>query len=148
MFAGDERAELCAALILAFNDDPDRAAKLAHDVEQRRPSLDIAAAIEAYALARPGRSGDATAVLERLQWIGRERYVLASFTAAAYVALGDRDSAIAELRTAEEARCPWFFQTLADPRLSTLHGHPEFERMKRLLESMEATIAPESGCMV
>jgi hypothetical protein len=41
----DERAELCAALILAFNSNPERAASLAHDVARRLPSLDIAAAI-------------------------------------------------------------------------------------------------------
>jgi hypothetical protein len=36
------------------------------------------------------------------------------------------DAAIEELHAANETRCPWFFQTLADPRLKALHGHPEF----------------------
>ena len=136
-FPGDVRAELCAALILAYNNDPKRAAVLAHDVVQRRPLLDIAAAIEAYAQARAGRLGDATVILERLQWLGRERYVLRAFTAAAYVELGDTDGAIAELQAAEQARCPWFFQTLVDPRLKSLRGNPEFDRMRNHLQNME-----------
>jgi DNA-binding winged helix-turn-helix (wHTH) protein len=148
MFPGDERAELCAALILAFNNHPQRAAMLAHEVGQRRPRLDIAASIEAYALARASRRNEASTILERLQWAGRERYVLTSFTAAAYAALGDQNGAIAELRTAEKAACPWFFQTLADPRLKSLHGNPEFDRMMRVLESMEVAVAPESEVAV
>ena len=144
-FPNDERAELCAALILAFNNHPDRAASLAHDVARRLPSLDIAAAIEAYALARSGKTNEAAALLERLRWTGHERYVLSAFTAAAFAALGDNDAAIAELRTAEKARCPWFFQTLADPRLNCLHAHPEFRRMQGILESMESAVGPEPG---
>ncbi len=143
LFPRDERAQLCAAIIFAFNYDSRNAADLAHDVSQRRPNLDIAAAVEAYALARAGRRKEATTILERLQWSGRERYVLRAFTAAAYAELGDIDGAIAELQAAEQARCPWFFQTLADPRLKSLHGNCEFIRMRQHLESMEAAVSPK-----
>jgi hypothetical protein len=146
MFPGDERVELCAALTLAFNDDPNRAAGLAHSVALRQPQLDIAAAIEAYALARGRRHSEAKAILERLQWLGRERYVLRAFTAGAYAALGDVDGAIAELQAAEEAHCPWFFQTLADPRLRPLAGNSEFERMRGRLERMETAVTAASQC--
>jgi hypothetical protein len=44
------------------------------------------------------------------------------------------------LRAADEARCPWFFQALADPRLKPLHGNPEFERMRAILPVMEAEV--------
>jgi DNA-binding winged helix-turn-helix (wHTH) protein/tetratricopeptide (TPR) repeat protein len=148
LFPHDERAELCAALILAFNSHPERAASLAHAVARRLPSLDVAAAIEAYALARFGKTDEAGALLERLQWTGHERYMQSSFTAAAFAAMGDEDAAIAELRTAEKARCPWFFQTLADPRLNSLHHHPEFKRMQAILQTMEASVIPESECVV
>lgn len=148
MFPCDERAELCAALILAYNKEPERAARLAHDVAQRQPRLDIASAIEAYALARAARRLEATTVLERLQWAGHERFVLSAFTAAAYAELGDTDAAISELRAAEEVRCPWFFQTLADPRLQCLHSNPEFQRMRGILEAMEAAVNSESECTV
>ncbi|KAA6459796.1 hypothetical protein DYQ86_16960 [Acidobacteria bacterium AB60] len=147
MFPNDERAELCAAIILGFNDEAERAWSLAHTAAQRQSALDIAAATEAYALARLGRRDEAASILERLQWIGRERYVLTAFAAAAYAELGDEEGAIAELRTAEEARCPWFFQTLADPRLQRLHTHPEFKRMMSILESMEATVGSETECV-
>ena len=148
MFPGDERAELCAALILAYNKETDRAVRLAHDVACRVPALDIASAIEAYALARAGRRLEATALLEQLQFAGHERFVLSAFTAAAYAELGDTGAAITELQTAEKARCPWFFQTLADPRLQCLHTNPEFQRMRGILETMEAAVALEAECMV
>jgi len=147
LFPGDERAELTAALILAFNGNPSRAVELAHQVAQRRPSLDVALAIEAYALARSRRVRDAKTILERLQWLGRERYVMTSFTAATYAELGEIDGAIAELEAAETARCPWFFQTLADPRLQRLHEDPRFERMRRLLQPLEDSVETQAACM-
>jgi hypothetical protein len=54
------------------------------------------------------------------------------------VALGDNDAAINSLRTAEKARCPWFHQMLADPRLKPIRPHDEFQRMTRSLAQMEA----------
>jgi hypothetical protein len=59
--------------------------------------------------------------------------------------LGDIEGALAELQTAAESRCPWFFQALADPRLAPLHGHPEFARMRGILEQMERSAEKESG---
>ena len=47
------------------------------------------------------------------------------------------------LRAAEEARCPWFFQMLADPRLKPLRPHPEFQRMTGELARLEAQVKPE-----
>ena len=43
-----------------------------------------------------------------------------------------------ELRTADENRCPWFFQILADPRLKPLKGRPEFAALEASLAAMEA----------
>jgi hypothetical protein len=60
------------------------------------------------------------------------------FMPAAYLALRDHEAALAELRAMNEARCPWFFQMLADPRLKPLHGNPEFEQMRAILPAMEA----------
>jgi hypothetical protein len=59
--------------------------------------------------------------------------------------LGDHDAALAELRTAAESRCPWFFQTLADPRLKPLHGHPEFDQLRAILTRMEASVASQTN---
>ena len=82
-----------------------------------------------------------TSILERLQWLSRERFVLRSFLPAAFAALGAVDEAIAELQAADDARCPWFFQMLADPRLQPLHGHAEFELMRESLEKLEFSAA-------
>jgi hypothetical protein len=80
-------------------------------------------------------------LLERLDWLSRERFVLRTMNAAALVALGDPEAAIAELRRSAETRCPWFFQALADPRLKPLHGHPEFVELEAILPRMEAAAA-------
>jgi len=138
MFPDHEAGLFYGAVILGFNGPSQRALELAQDLVRRTPHLDIANAIHAYALARAGLSEEARDILERLQWLTRERFVLRSFASAAYAALGDVEEAMAELRAADEARCPWFFQLLADPRLAPLHDHPEFEAMRGILERMES----------
>jgi DNA-binding winged helix-turn-helix (wHTH) protein/tetratricopeptide (TPR) repeat protein len=138
LFPDHEETGLYGAAILAFNGEAERASRLALGLAQRLPYFDLAPAVHAYALACAGQKGEARATLERLQWLGRERYIVRAFTPAAYLALGDRETALAELRAAEQARCPWFFQTLADPRLEPLHGDPEFQRMQAILPGMEA----------
>jgi hypothetical protein len=63
-----------------------------------------------------------------------------SFAAPAYLVLGDRDGAIAELQAADCDRCPWFFAMMADPRLRDLHELEEFRAMQsRLLDIERAT---------
>ena len=138
LFPEHEFTNLYAALIFAGNGEAERAAQLARDLAQRQPSFDPATSVHAYVLACAGRTNEARSMLESLQWRGRERFLLGSFIPAIHVALGDQDAAIAELRVAEEARCPWFFQMLADPRLKPLQGYPEFERMQAILPAMEA----------
>jgi DNA-binding winged helix-turn-helix (wHTH) protein len=132
---------LYGAVILAFNDNASRAVQLAQGLAKRSPYFDLATAVHAYALARAGRSDEARTILERLQWLSRERFVPSSFTPAAYAALGDTETAVAELRNSAEAHCPWFFQTLADPRLAPLHDHPEFQKLQTVLPRMEAAAA-------
>ena len=136
-------ANLYGVVILAFNGEPARATELAQELEQRVPYFDLATAVHAYALACAGRGDEARIILERLQWLGRERFLLRAFTPAVYLALGEADAALAELRTSEEIRCPWFFQMLADPRLKPLEGQPEFKQMQTILAGMEAEAARE-----
>jgi DNA-binding winged helix-turn-helix (wHTH) protein/tetratricopeptide (TPR) repeat protein len=143
LFPGHEGTSLYGSVILAYNGHTERATELAQKLTQHLPYFDLATAVHAYALACSGRTDEAHAILERLQWMSRERFVIRSFTPAVYVALGDHDAALAELRTASEDRCPWFFQMLADPRLKPLHGHPEFARMGEILSSMEAAAAQD-----
>jgi TolB-like protein len=124
LFPEHEFTIFYGALILAFNGDAARAAELAENLAQRVPFFDLATAVHAYALACAGRNNEARAILERMQWLSRERFLLRSFTPAVYVALGDTDAAIEELQAANESRCP-----------------PEFERMRAILPAMEAEAA-------
>lgn len=135
---------LYGAIIFGATGDAARGVQLAGEFVQRHPSFDLASAVHAYALACAGRTAEAQAILERLQWLGRERFVLRSFTPAVYVALGDNEGALQELRAADQSRCPWFFQMLADPRLSPLHGYAEFDRMRATLAQMESAAALQS----
>lgn len=111
--------------------------KLGDELTKRLPLFDIGNAAHAYALARAGRPADALNILERMQWLGRERYVIGTFTAAVHVALGNLEAGLEELRVSAEVRCPWFFQMLADPRLSPLHHHPGFLELQAIHTKLE-----------
>ena len=129
------------AIILPFNGDAATGIRLAADLLAQQPYLDIVSALHAYALACGGHAQEARGILERLEWLSRERFVMRSFTPAVYAVLGDFDSALSELQTSADSRCPWFFQMLADPRVKPLHGRPEFEELRTILTRIEATAA-------
>lgn len=141
LFPDHEGSHLYGAMILAFHGQTQRAVRLAEELVRRMPYFDIGIAIHAYALACNGQRGEAYALLERLQWLGRERYVLRSFTPAAYAVLGDMETAISEMHTAADHRCPWFFQMLADPRLQSLRARPEFHELQSTLDQMEHSLS-------
>jgi len=137
LFPDHEGAQMYSIIVLAFNGQASRAVSMAADLGQRLPYFDLGTSAQAYALACAGHKEEAHAILERLQWLSRERYVLNTFTPAVYVALGDHESALRELRVSAEARCPWFFQTLADPRLKALSDEKPFRAMLNQLASFE-----------
>jgi hypothetical protein len=83
-------------------------------------------------------------MLERLQWLSRERYVLNTLNAATHVVLGEFDAALEVLRTANESRCPWFFHMLVDPRLKPLKGRPEFAALEASPKAMQTAVTPPS----
>jgi DNA-binding winged helix-turn-helix (wHTH) protein/tetratricopeptide (TPR) repeat protein len=141
LFPGHESASIYGSIILAFNGHTERGIQVAENLARISPYVDLAAAVYGYALACAGRREDAYAILERLQWVSRERFAMSSFTPAVCVALGDMYGAIEALKTAADVHCPWFFQMLADPRLKPLHGRPEFARMQAILAQMEAAAA-------
>ena len=138
LFPDHESSNVYGSMILAFNGKAERAVGVAENLIRKSPYLDIGSSMCAYALARAGRELEARSMLERLQWLSRERFVLTSFTAAVCVALGDLDDAVAELQAAAEARCPWLFQILADPRIESVRQRPEIVRIEKVLERMEA----------
>ena len=145
LFPEHESANVYGAIILAFNGKAERAVQVAENLMRKSPYLDLGSSMYAYALAEAGREQEARSMLERLQWLSRERFVLTSFTAAVCVALGDLDDAVAELQGAAEARCPWLFQILADPRIESIRERPEVVRIERVLERMEAAAEKKAG---
>jgi len=136
-FTEYDGAHLYGAMILAHNGEAARAVELARALEARSAHFDLATSAHAYALACANRKDEARTLLERLQWLSRERFVMSTFDAATYVAIDEDEAALEVLRTANESRCAWYFQMLADPRLLPLRGRLEFERMRRILRTME-----------
>jgi DNA-binding winged helix-turn-helix (wHTH) protein len=137
LFSDYDNALFYAAMILAYNGEAESAIELTKTLTERASHYDLATAAQAYAQACAGHEEESRRLLERLQWLSRERFVLNTLNAATYVVLGDADAALAELRTANETRCPWFFQMLADPRLKPLHGRPEFAALRATMPAME-----------
>lgn len=140
LFSEQEAPALYGAMILAHNGETKRSVDLAQKLAKRLPYFDLATSAHAYTLAMAGERDEAQMILERLQWLSRERFVISSFNAAAWLAAGDQEAALASLRTAEKVHCPWFFQLLADPRLKAIETREEFQRMRRGLAQMEADI--------
>jgi tetratricopeptide (TPR) repeat protein len=128
------------SMILAANDKGVQATEQAERLAQQSPYLDLATGIHAYALACAGRKDEAQVILERLQWLSRERYVLRSFTPAIHLVLGDKEGALVELQAAYEQRSPWFFQMLADPHVKELAGNPQFDALRSVLTRMEESV--------
>ena len=138
LFPEHEATNVYGTMIFAYNGQTERAVAVAENLVRKSPHLDIGSALYAYAMAQDGREQEARSMLERLQWLSRERFVLTSFTAAVCLALGELDCAVAELQAAADARCPWLFQMLADPRIDPIRNRPEVVRMEKVLEKMEA----------
>lgn len=145
LFPEHEFIDFYGAQILAYNGEAALGVEVAQKLALRLPHFDLAAAAHAYTLACAGRKDEARVILERLQWLSRERFLLNSFTPAVLVALGDLEDAIDELQIADQTRCPWFFQMLADPRLNALHGNREFEQMRAALAAMETEASEKLG---
>jgi hypothetical protein len=141
LFPDHEGIALHGAMILPYNGDCEGGLRLAQLLAGKQPYFDLAMALHAYALACADRKDEARALVDRLQWLSRERFVCSSFNPAIQVALGDYASALADLKAAEQSRCPWFFQVMADPRLIPLHGDPQFLELQAILTDMEASAA-------
>jgi TolB-like protein len=140
LFPDHNNVLLYSSMVLSFNGDTVNGVNLAEKLIRQSPYLDLATSTHAYALICAGRKEEAHEMLEQLQWLNRERYVLHSFAPAAMLALKDRESTLIELHSALEQRSPWFFQMLADPRLKDLAGDPEFDKLKAVLTRMEESV--------
>ncbi|MDR3754880.1 MAG: hypothetical protein P4K93_04445 [Terracidiphilus sp.] len=136
--SGYDNSLFFGAMILGYNGETKRAVEVAEILARRSWHYDVATSTHAYALACAGRVEESHDLLEQLDWLSRERFVLNTLNAATHVVLGEADAALEELRAANENRCPWFFQMLADPRLKPLKGRPEFAALEASLAAMEA----------
>ncbi len=128
---------LFGALLLAYDGRAERAVAIAEELVRRVPWFDPAVSTLAYTLARAGRGGQAHEVLEQLEWMSRERFVLGAFTPAAHMALGEPEAALESLHSANAARSPWVFQMLADPRLAPLRESQGFQAIRAEWQALE-----------
>jgi DNA-binding winged helix-turn-helix (wHTH) protein/tetratricopeptide (TPR) repeat protein len=119
----------------------ERATELATKVVLSRPNFDGGISVLAYAYARHGRIEEARKLIERQMSLSQEHFVMRSVRVPALVALGEFDLALEELSLSEGERCPWFLESLHDPRLEPLHGRPEFQRLQGIAQSMGASIS-------
>ncbi|MFP5203747.1 MAG: hypothetical protein ACLGSH_00160, partial [Acidobacteriota bacterium] len=76
-------------------------------------------------------------ILEHLEWMSRERFVLGAFTPAARLALDEPEAALEALHSTNTARCPWVFQMLADPRLAPLRAYSGFHAIQAEWQAIE-----------
>lgn len=102
-----------------------RAMELAPDTPLVHTSL-------ACALARGGRSEEATALIHSIEACGIAAH--SPWLATAYLALGRRDRAIDVLARAREVGSPQFVYAFVDPRLAELNGDPAFERLRPVVD--------------
>ncbi len=82
--------------------------------------------VAGYAFGRSGRRVEAEAIIERFKEISKTQYVIPSFVAAVYGALGEKDKAFAELAKSIEEHDSWFKWGKVEPLFDTLRDDPRF----------------------
>ena len=116
-----------ASMVCSVNGLHDEAVAFGWKAMELAPTVPLMHTPLAYALAFGGRHDEARNVL-----VGIHNSTLPEPTAAlapVYLALGNRDRAVALLRDACERGVPQFAWTRDDPRLAELHGDLTVERL-------------------
>jgi len=93
-----------------------------------RPSM---VALLGHAFAAANRTSEARAILQQLSTLSKKEYVPSYPFAAIYVALGDKDEALAWLERAYDERDAWLEYVAVDPRLDSLRSDPRFANLLR-----------------
>ena len=89
--------------------------------------------VAGYAFGRSGRRAEAGAIIERFKEISRTHYVIPSFVAAVYGAMGEKEKAFAELERSIEERDSWFKWGKVEPLFDPLRDDPRFnDLLKRM----------------
>jgi DNA-binding winged helix-turn-helix (wHTH) protein len=97
------------------------------------PDLPWLRALEATCLAKNGRAGEASKILEELNQIRAGTYVDAYYMALLLDALGNRDSAFRELERAAEENSTMLYILDVDPKLDSLREDPRFVPLREKL---------------
>jgi len=89
--------------------------------------------VAGYAYGRSGRRADADRVIENFRDVSKKQYVIPSFVAVVYGAMGEKDKAFAELDKSIEQHDSWFRWAKVEPLFDSLRDDPRF---KDLLKRM------------
>jgi transcriptional regulator HilA, main transcriptional regulator of SPI1 len=122
-----DNAQAIAAVIASVNGLHDEAVVYGWKAMELAPHTPVMHAPLAYALAFAGRHEEARGVLKAIE--DSTLPLPSAALAPVYLALGERDKAIALLQDASERGIPQFAWTRDDPRLAVLRGDPVVERI-------------------
>jgi TolB-like protein/DNA-binding winged helix-turn-helix (wHTH) protein len=95
---------------------------------------DFSEALLAHAYAMDGQKAEAKTLLADMLELRKTAYFSGFNIAAVYLALGNRPSAIAWLKKADEERDPWMQRMKYDPRLDPIRTLPEVVEIQRKQE--------------
>ncbi|HEV2201829.1 MAG TPA: protein kinase [Bryobacteraceae bacterium] len=107
------------------------AAQKGVDILPENPSVPLAELARAYALS--GRRADAQKALDQLLALSKRVQVSKYALATVYIALGDKDQAIARLEQAYAEHSFMIAGTKVDPELNPLRSDPRFQALLRKL---------------
>jgi len=89
--------------------------------------------VAGYAYGRSGRRADAESVIEKFREISKTQYVIPSFVAVVFGAMGEKDRAFAELDKSIEQRDSWFRWAKVEPLFDPLRDDPRYrDLLKRM----------------
>ena len=87
--------------------------------------------VSGYAYGRSGKRAEAEAIVKRFEEISKSEYVIPSFVATIYGAMGEKEKAFAELEKAIELKDSWFKWGKVEPLFDPLRADPRFGRLLR-----------------
>ena len=115
----------------------DDAIRLSENSLQTDPSNQHMLWIGGYAYAKSGRRREAEEVIRKFGDIEKTQYVVHTFVASIYGALGDKDKAFAELEKAFGQRDAWLKWIKSDPMMDPLRDDPRFIALLKRLNLAE-----------
>ena len=111
----------------------DDAIRLSEDSLKKDPANQQMLRIRGYAYARSGRRREAEEAINRFREISKGGYIIHSFVAGIYGALGEKDKAFAELNRAVEKNEPWLKWINCEDMMDPLREDRRFrEILKRI----------------